>query len=175
MDGPRPAVPAAEVLATLAARGQSVAVAESLTGGLLAAALTEVPGASRCFRGAITAYATEVKAAVLGVDAGLLAARGAVDAEVAAQMARGVRRVVGADWALATTGVAGPTPQDGQPVGTVHIAVAGPDGASAARCLGLAGTRAEIRARSVTSALELLQSELIENARAQDTEQGGGI
>ncbi len=164
---------ATDVLSALGARGESVAVAESLTGGLLAAALTDAPGASRCFRGSVTAYATEVKAGVLGVDESLLAARGAVDAEVAAQMARGVRRVVGADWALATTGVAGPEPQDGQPVGTVHIAVAGPRDASAAAELQLAGNRAEIRARSVTSALELLLSELIENARAQDTEQGG--
>ncbi|WEV29659.1 nicotinamide-nucleotide amidohydrolase family protein [Streptomyces sp. 71268] len=163
------------MLTTLGARGESVAVAESLTGGLLAAALTDAPGASRSFRGSVTAYATEVKAGVLGVDEALLAARGAVDAEVAAQMARGVRRVVGADWALATTGVAGPEPQDGQPVGTVHIAVAGPHDASAATELQLAGNRAEIRARSVTSALELLQSELIENARAQGTEQGGPV
>lgn len=166
---------AADVLSALGARGESVAVAESLTGGLLSAALTDAPGASRCFRGSITAYATDLKARVLGVDEALLAARGAVDAEVAAQMADGVRRVLGTDWGAATTGVAGPEPQDGQPVGTVHIAVAGPAGESATAELQLAGSRADIRARSVTSALELLQSELIENARAQDTEQGGRI
>ncbi|MER0244198.1 nicotinamide-nucleotide amidohydrolase family protein [Streptomyces sp. HSW2009] len=166
---------AAEVAAALRARGETVAVAESLTGGLLSAALTEAPGASRSFRGAITAYATDVKASALGVDAALLAARGAVDAQVAAQMASGVRSALGADWGAATTGVAGPDPQDGQPVGTVHIAVVGPSGAPVTVELALAGSRAEIRARSVTSILELMQSELIENARAQDTEQGGRI
>ena len=105
---------AAGVLAELDAAGATVAVAESLTGGLLAAALVAVPGASRCFRGSVTAYATDLKASVLGVDAGLLAARGAVDAEVAGQMAEGVRRLMGADYGVATTGVAGPDPQDGQ-------------------------------------------------------------
>ncbi|WP_184574853.1 CinA family protein [Streptomyces zagrosensis] len=166
---------AADVLSALGSRGESVAVAESLTGGLLAAALTDAPGASRCFRGSITAYATDLKAGLLGVAEALLAERGAVDAEVAAQMAQGVRRVMGTDWGAATTGVAGPEPQDGQPVGTVHIAVAGPGGAAVTAELKLAGSRTEIRARSVTSTLELLQSELIENARAQDTEQGGQI
>ena len=104
---------AAGALELLAGRGQSLAVAESLTGGLVAGALTAVPGASRVVRGSVTAYATDLKRDVLGVDGALLAARGAVDGEVARQMASGVRRVLGADWGLATTGVAGPDPQDG--------------------------------------------------------------
>ncbi|MEU7046514.1 nicotinamide-nucleotide amidohydrolase family protein [Streptomyces varsoviensis] len=165
---------AAEALRTLAERDETVAAAESLTGGLVAAELTAVPGASRAFMGSVTAYATEVKAAVLGVDAGLLSARGAVDGEVARQMADGVRGALGADWGVATTGVAGPEPQDGQPVGTVFVAVVGPGGAGAVQELALNGDRAGIRAESVRMALEVLLSELIENARTQDTEHGGG-
>ncbi|MHC0428804.1 CinA family protein [Streptomyces sp. O3] len=114
------------MLGLLAGRGETLAVAESLTGGLVAAELTGVAGASRCFRGSVTAYATELKGRLLGVDGTLLAERGAVDPEVARQMAEGVRRALGADWGIATTGVAGPEPQDGQPVGTVYVAVAGP-------------------------------------------------
>ncbi|MFE5899705.1 CinA family protein [Streptomyces sp. NPDC056488] len=122
---------AAGVLALLAERGQTLAVAESLTGGLVAAELTGVPGASASFRGSVTAYATALKHELLGVDAALLAERGAVDPEVASQMAAGVRARLGADWGIATTGVAGPEPQDGQPVGTVYVAVAGPAGETA--------------------------------------------
>lgn len=103
----------------------TIAVAESLTGGQLAAAFTAVPGASAVFRGSVTAYATDLKASVLGVDAVLLASSGAVHPEVARQMADGVRRVCRADLGLATTGVAGPEPQDGHPVGTVFVAVSG--------------------------------------------------
>ncbi|MFE6224761.1 MULTISPECIES: CinA family protein [unclassified Streptomyces] len=169
---------AARVLALLAQRGGTLAVAESLTGGLVAAELTGVPGASRSFLGSVTAYATPLKHALLGVDAGLLSERGAVDPEVAVQMARGVRDRLGADWGMATTGVAGPDPQDGQPVGTVYVAVAGPatTGAAAGKVVSLRlnGDRAEIRRESVRSVLELLQAELSENARAQDTEQNGG-
>ncbi|MEV7417648.1 nicotinamide-nucleotide amidohydrolase family protein [Streptomyces sp. NPDC089919] len=164
---------AAAVLSLLAERDQTVAVAESLTGGLVAAELTAVPGASRAFRGSVTAYATELKAEVLGVDAELLASRGAVDAQVAAEMAAGVRRVLGAAWGIATTGVAGPDPQDGQPVGTVYVAVAGPAGGKTA-ALRLNGSRTEIRRESVRRVLELLSSELRNNARTQDSEQNGG-
>ncbi|MET7761312.1 CinA family protein [Streptomyces sp. NPDC005393] len=166
---------AAEALALLERRGQTVAVAESLTGGLVAAELTAVDGASRSFRGSVTAYATDLKHRLLGVDAALLAERGAVDPEVARQMARGVRRALGADWGVATTGVAGPTPQDGQPVGTVHVAVAGPSGRMAGAAHRFEGDRAGIRAHSVRAAVKLLLSELIATAGAQDTEQYGGI
>ncbi|MBE9500514.1 MULTISPECIES: CinA family protein [Streptomyces] len=178
------------VLALLAERGQTLAVAESLTGGLVAAEITGVPGASRVFRGSVTAYATALKRDVLGVDGALLEERGAVDAEVARRMAQGVRTVLGADWGLATTGVAGPEPQDGQPVGTVYVAVAAPGATAVARKLrsavGRSGEpagggaaagereRAGIRTESVRGALELLYDELIENAGGQDREQTGG-
>ncbi|MEU4349400.1 CinA family protein [Streptomyces sp. NPDC023838] len=165
---------AARIVQVLTEREQTLAVAESLTGGLVAAEVTSVAGASRVFRGSVTAYATELKRDVLGVDATLLAERGAVDPEVARQMAAGVRKVLGADWGLATTGVAGPAPQDGHPVGTVYVAVAGPDGTAKSIALRLNGDRAEIRRESVRSVLELLSSELGEDARAQDTEQNGG-
>ncbi|MFJ3218746.1 CinA family protein [Kitasatospora sp. NPDC086801] len=143
----------------LRARGGTLAVAESLTGGLLAAALVDVPGASATFRGSVTAYATELKASVLGVDEGLLAVYGPVHPVVAGQMAEGVRRLLGATYGIATTGVAGPDPQDGQPVGTVHLAVAGPEGTlvSSPR---LSGGRARIRHGAVTAALELFVGRL---------------
>ncbi|MFD3942866.1 CinA family protein [Streptomyces sp. NPDC058579] len=165
---------AARVLELLAERGQSLAAAESLTGGLVAAELTSVPGASKVFLGSVTAYATALKRDLLGVDELLLGEHGAVDPEVALQMAVGARVRLGADWGLATTGVAGPDPQDGQPVGTVYVAVAGPVGAGKVVALRLNGDRAEIRRESVRSVLELLGDELSGNGRAQDTEQNGG-
>ncbi|WP_128981703.1 CinA family protein [Streptomyces roseicoloratus] len=173
---------AARILDLLAERGHTLAVAESLTGGLVAAELTGAPGSSRSFLGSVTAYATPLKERLLGVDGTLLAERGAVDPEVALQMAAGVRARLGADWGISTTGVAGPEPQDGQQVGTVYVAVAGPPGLSAGAgkvaSLRLNGDRAEIRRESVRSVLELLGELLVdehsENARAQDTEENGG-
>src|SRR5690348_5316342 len=158
---------AADVLRLLIVRGETLAVAESLTGGLVAAEITRAPGASKAFRGSVTAYATELKHQVLGVDAALLEAHGAVNPQVAAQMAAGVRKFLGADWGVATTGVAGPEPQDGQPVGTVFVAVDGPFGADSGSAAGgkvealrLNGDRAEIRRESVRSVLALLLTEL---------------
>ncbi len=176
---------AAEIIGLLTERGQSAAVAESLTGGLLAAALTSVPGASAAFRGGVVVYATDLKAAVLGVPADLLARHGAVHPGVAAAMAAGVRRLMGATVGAATTGVAGPDPADGQPVGTVYIAVSiGPDGGgpglalpparlddvrqaaagsgTVVRSLALRGSRAQIRRETVTQCLRLLLSGLSE-------------
>ncbi|HEV2640405.1 MAG TPA: CinA family protein [Actinocrinis sp.] len=150
---------AAEVLRLATAAGLTLAVAESLTGGRLAAALTWPAGASRAFRGSVTAYATELKAAVLGVDPDLLARVGAVDAEVARQMAAGVRALCGSDLALATTGVAGPTPQDGRPVGTVYIALADHQGAEAA-LFRFSGTRSSIQDATVAAALNLMVNHL---------------
>jgi nicotinamide-nucleotide amidase len=150
---------AEEVLAGLVRAGATVAVAESLTGGLLAAEFVAVPGASRAFRGSVTAYATELKGSVLGVDAGLLAARGAVDPDVAARMAAGVRRLMGADFGLATTGVAGPEPQDGHPVGTVYVAISS-EGGESVSSLRLSGDRATIRRKAVSAAVELLAQAL---------------
>jgi nicotinamide-nucleotide amidase len=150
---------ATQVLDLLRERGQTLAVAESLTGGLVAAELTAVPGASHSFRGSVTAYATDVKESVLGVQPGLLAARGAVDPDVAEQMAQGVRSVLSADYGIATTGVAGPDPQDGKPVGTVYVAVAGARG-SAAVSPALSGDRAGIRQATVEAVLALLHETL---------------
>jgi len=147
---------AAEVLAELRRRGQTLAVAESLTGGLLAATLVEVPGASAAFRGGIVAYATDLKVRLVHVPEDLLATRGPVDADVAAALAAGARERCAADWGLGTTGVAGPDPQDGQPVGRVYVAVAGPAGVAGVRQLTLTGDRAAIRARTVAHALALL-------------------
>lgn len=156
--------PAEQVLNLLRHRGQTVAVAESLTGGLLAAALTTPPGASHAFRGSVTAYATALKRDVLGVDAALLAERGAVDAEVARQLATGVRDRLGADWGVATTGVAGPAPQDGHPVGTVYVAVAPPGAERAvAQRLFAEGDRAVIRGQSVDNALAALRDALVDS------------
>ncbi|GEK03178.1 CinA family protein [Streptomyces sp. NPDC003388] len=177
---------ATELVRLLTVRGESLAVAESLTGGLVAAEITGVPGASKVFRGSVTAYATELKRELLGVDATLLAERGAVDPQVAGQMAAGVRKALGADWGLATTGVAGPDPQDGQSVGTVFVAVDGPLPArpgsapgGKVEALRLNGDRTEIRMESVRSVLALLLKELAGeqtgNERAQDTERNGGF
>ena len=146
---------AAAVLARLIPAGQTLAVAESLTGGLVAAALASVPGASAAFRGGVVAYATDLKAALLGVDAGLLAERGAVDPDVAAAMTRGARERLGATVAAATTGVAGPDPADGQPVGTVYVAADAGRGPEVRR-LELSGTRNEIRRAAATECLWLL-------------------
>jgi len=114
---------ALQVVRSLTARGLTVAVAESVTGGAVASDLVSVPGASGCLRGGVVAYATETKHTVLGVPAAVLAAHGAVHPQVALAMARRVRAMFGADIGLATTGVAGPEPQDGRPVGEVHVAV----------------------------------------------------
>lgn len=141
------------LVAALTKQGGAIAVAESLTGGLLAASLVDVPGASKVFRGGVVAYATELKARLLGVDEGLLAQHGPVDAEVARQMAIGVRHRLGpAALGVATTGVAGPDAQDGHPVGTVFIGISTDTGAQAHR-LALSGDRDAIRRTSVFEAL----------------------
>ena len=148
----------AELLAALRARGETLAVAESLTGGLLAATIVDVPGASRVFRGGLIVYATELKATLAGVPAELLAERGPVDPDVAAHLARGARDRCGAHWGLSTTGVAGPEPQGSATVGTVFVAVSGP--VDRVRGLRLDGSRAQIRAGAVMAALDLLGSVL---------------
>ena len=148
----------AKIHDALLRRHETVAVAESLTGGLVAAAITERPGASDVFVGSITAYATTIKESLLGVDPSLLAERGAVDADVALAMAEGVRQRLKATYGVATTGVAGPDSQDSQdsqPVGTVFVAVSG-DTARSVAALTLTGNRREIRTGAVISALELL-------------------
>jgi nicotinamide-nucleotide amidase len=154
---PRPVADA--VVALLRELDLSVGTAESLTGGLVCGALTDVPGASTVVRGGVVAYASEVKADVLGVDRDLLAREGAVCEPVAAQLADGIRRVLGCAVGVSTTGVAGPEPADGQPVGTVFVGVSGPWGILVER-LALTGDRAEIRAASVLAVLTLLERAL---------------
>jgi nicotinamide-nucleotide amidase len=136
-------------------RRETLATAESLTGGLVAATLVEIPGVSAVYRGGLVVYATDLKHALAGVSEELLAERGPVDPDVASALAEGARERCGADWGVATTGVAGPDPQDGKPVGLVYVAVAGPSGAEV-RELRLDGNRETIRTESVTRALLLL-------------------
>ena len=157
---------AVDLVARLTAAGQTVAVAESLTGGLVCAALTEVAGASVVVRGGVVAYASDLKAQVLGVDEALLAQAGAVDPGVAEQMAAGVRSLTGATYGLATTGVAGPDPTDGKPVGTVYVALVGL-GSSRVRALALTGDRAGIRDQTLRAALMLLAEELAAQIREE--------
>jgi nicotinamide-nucleotide amidase len=148
-------VTAARVHELLLAAGSTVAVAESLTGGLLGAALTTTPGASATFRGGLVVYATDLKQSIAGVPGPLLDAEGPVSAHVAAALAAGARDRLAATYGVGVTGVAGPDSQDGHPVGTVYVAVAGPGGGEV-RELQLAGDRAAIRAAAVTVALDLL-------------------
>lgn len=150
---------ASEVVRALAARGLTIAVAESLTGGLVVAELVSVPGASAVVRGGVVAYATDLKASLLGVDPGLLDAVGPIDGRVAEQMAAGVRLRLGADLGLATTGVAGPDGQDGHPPGEVWLGIATASGTRSG-ALGLSGDRAEIRAETVRRALREVLDEL---------------
>ncbi|CAM3487001.1 CinA family protein [Nocardioides zeicaulis] len=152
------------VLEQLARRGETVATAESLTGGLLASRLTDVPGASRSVVGGVVAYATRVKVSLLGVPEAVVATHGVVSAECAAAMADGVRRRLDATWGMSTTGVAGPDEQEGKPVGTVWIAVAGPDGART-RELTLDGDRDAVRQATCTAALALLEQAVGDEGR----------
>ncbi|MFC4829785.1 CinA family protein [Agromyces aurantiacus] len=160
----------AELIAELTRRGMRIAVAESLTGGLVAAELTRIPGASLAVSGGIVAYDTRVKQAMLGVPGDLLAAEGAVHPEVARRMADGARRALAvggrpADLGVATTGVAGPDPQDGRPVGTVYVGVADAAGSEAIE-LRLGGDRDEIRRATVRAAVDAALERLREGAGA---------
>ena len=138
---------------------RTLGCAESLTGGLLGGRVTTVPGSSDYYLGGVITYATDAKAAVLGVDRGLLAEHGPVSEAVAGAMAEGVRRLLGASVGLATTGVAGPTEQGGQPVGTLCLGVADADG-TVTRRIRAPGDRAQVRAWAATSALDLLRRRL---------------
>jgi len=155
---------AEQVIMLLRQAGGTVAAAESLTGGLVVAELTTVPGASYAVRGGVVAYATDLKAALLGVPQAMLDRNGAVYPGVAAAMADGVRQRLGATFGVATTGVAGPDPQDGQPVGTVHIAVSA-DNDTVVRTLALDGDRDRIRRLTVERLLALLIGRLREDIR----------
>jgi nicotinamide-nucleotide amidase len=142
------------LVGVLKQRGETVATAESLTGGMVGAALTDVPGVSAVYRGGVVVYATDLKAKLAGVPEDLLAAVGPVHPDTAAALASGVRERLEATYGLATTGVAGPDPQAGVQAGTVYVAAAGP-GSVQVRKLQLAGDRADVRRGSVLAVLEL--------------------
>lgn len=159
----------AQLLDRLRAKKMHLAVAESLTGGAIAAKLVEVPGASDVLLGAIVAYQSEVKHAIVGVSRGLLQQQGAVDPEVAAQMAIGVRQKLASACnmnedeviGLATTGVAGPTEQDGKPVGLCYVAVSAP--APMGDCVyefQFSGSREDVRMAAVAAALDALGEQI---------------
>jgi nicotinamide-nucleotide amidase len=149
--------------ARLRAAGATVAVAESLTGGLLCAALTTTAGASATMRGGLVVYGTDLKAQLAGVSSELLAERGAVDPDVARELAVGARTRLGATYGLGVTGVAGPDPQDGKPVGTVWAALAGPGFAEVSR-VEVSGDREAIRQGAVEACLRLLDAESLRAA-----------
>lgn len=151
---------AKELIELLRKHCLTLGVAESLTGGLVSAALVDVPGASDVFAGSVIAYANQVKAKLLGVDAAWLAQQGPVNQLTACQMALGVRQILAVDAGIATTGVAGPGPSNGIAAGTVFVAcsLAGQD--PVVRALNLRGTRAQIRAEATASALDLATSTL---------------
>jgi nicotinamide-nucleotide amidase len=144
----------------LLSRGETVATAESLTAGLVGGALTSVPGSSLTYRGGVIVYATDLKASLAGVSLALLEKRGAVDPDVAAALASGARERIGATWGLGLTGVAGPDPQDGKPVGTLYVALAGPHRATEVRSAVLSGGRGLVRSGAVELALTLLRDTL---------------
>ena len=150
-------VSAADVHALLRERGATLATAESLTGGRLAALLTAVPGSSETYVGGVVSYATSVKTDVLGVPTEVVERYGVVSAECARAMATGARRVLGATYAVSTTGVAGPGPQDGIPAGTVYVAVAGPESVAAV-ALELVGGRQAVQDRTCEEALSVVSA-----------------
>jgi len=149
---------AAAVIATASKLGLTIGCAESLTGGLVAAEIVSIPGASAVFRGSIVAYDSMLKNDLLGVDASMLASTGAVTAEVASAMAEGALARLGVDLAVATTGVAGPDPDpvSGEAPGAVFIAVAGGSLGTLVREMSLEGDRDEIRQRATRAALQAL-------------------
>jgi len=152
--GPEVAATLERLIAALGARHATLATAESLTGGLVSAALTDVAGVSAVYRGGVVVYATELKAALAGVPREMLDAHGPVDPRTASAMATGVRRRLGATYGLATTGVAGPDPQDGHPAGEVYVAAAGPNGV-VVEPLRLNGDRAAVRRGAVAAVLRV--------------------
>ena len=145
----------ANAIRLLTAAGATAATCESLTGGLICAALTSVPGSSEAVRGGLVTYATDLKASLAGVDPQLILDHTVVSAQVAEAMAEGTRQVCGADWGIAVTGVAGPGPNDGIPAGTVWLSVVGPDSRSTI-LLSKTGNRSDVREQVVAEAITLL-------------------
>ncbi|WP_454084800.1 CinA family protein [Georgenia sp. Marseille-Q6866] len=146
---------AAAVVERLRRAGLTIATGESLTGGLVSAALIDVPGASRAVLGGVVTYATSLKAQVLGVEQAVLDDGGPVQAEVARQLALGAARLLGADCGIGTTGVAGPGPADGAAAGTVFVA-ASLAGTVRVRRLAVAGTRPLVRRAAVGAGIAVL-------------------
>jgi nicotinamide-nucleotide amidase len=140
-----------EILEILRTRGESISVAESLTGGGLAEALSSLPGSSQIFRGSVTAYQPEIKSSLLKVPAELISEFGVVSEEVAVAMADGVKQLMNSTWSISTTGVAGPGPSDGVAAGTVWVAIEGP--ISQTLQLELSGTREIVRNATIAGAI----------------------
>lgn len=139
-----------------ALHGKSLATAESCTGGLIGGALTAVAGASSVYKGGVVSYQNEIKQRLLGVDAAVLRAFGAISAQVAMDMAAGARKALNADYAVSVTGLAGPGGDEfGNPVGTVFIGFADEDGAVAEKFL-FSGDRDAVRSQAVDAALEMI-------------------
>lgn len=157
--------PAEALVHALRDAGASVATAESLTGGRLAARITNVPGSSVVYAGGVVSYQTHIKVEVLGVPQEVVDTHGVVSAECARAMADGARRLLGTAYALSTTGVAGPDRQEGKPVGTVFVGLAGPDG-TRTLALDLAGDRSQIQDATVDAAVDAL-AQAIESARSR--------
>jgi len=141
----------AHILEILSERGETISVAESLTGGGLAQALTSLPGSSDIFCGSVTAYQNEIKSSLLQVQSELLSEFGSVSEEVAAAMAHGIKDLMGSTWAISTTGVAGPGPSEGVAAGTVWVAIDGP--ISQTLQLELSGTREIVRNATIAGAI----------------------
>lgn len=148
------------VLDLLKARGETLAVAESMSGGLLASRLTAIPGASAAFMGGAIVYTVKAKAALLGLDPAWLRTVGTVSEACASAMAEAARQRLGATWGLGICGNAGPGTEGGAPVGTTFIVLAGPDG-RVVRSPTLAGDRAEVQLRSTALALDLLRRQML--------------
>jgi nicotinamide-nucleotide amidase len=146
--------------AELLRRGGTLATAESLTGGALGDLVSASPGASETYLGGVVSYATEVKVQVLGVSKTTVDEHGVVSRECAQEMAEGVRALVGTDWGVSTTGVAGPTEQEGKPVGLVYVGVSGP-GVSRCEELHLDGDRSQIRYQACLSAATILLESVV--------------
>ncbi|KAI1386603.1 putative competence/damage-inducible protein CinA [Hypoxylon trugodes] len=168
---------ATNIIRTLSRNGETLGVAESLTAGGVMAALTSVPGASAVMRGGVVSYATPLKESLLHVDHDLITKKGPVHADVAAQMAEGARKATACNgslttWGIATTGVAGPEPQDGKPVGMVYIGIASPDGTQPLGPFCFPGSREQVREATVMEALSRLRDALI--SHQQDVDLVGG-
>lgn len=148
-----------ELVSALKERGQTVGTAESLTAGLCAATIADVPGASAVLRGGLVVYATDLKASLAGVDPARLATDGAVASSTARALAEGARERCAADWGVGLTGVAGPDEQDGHPVGTVFVGISGPDGTEVVE-FALTGDRRAIRCEAVARAVAGLRDRL---------------